>query len=114
MYQAIHRSRLWLYKKQVYVFGLVPEEIRNEGVKVVEQRGDRILNKERVEWLLDYMKKTSEQPAAWARDDMAKHFRISKNRAYNIIRAIVEENKNVRSEKRRSIRWLMYVPTKEA
>jgi len=39
MYQAIHRIRPLRGKKQVYVFGVVPEEIGQDGLKVIEIEG---------------------------------------------------------------------------
>jgi hypothetical protein len=106
MYQAIHRVRPWLSKKEVYVFGVVPKEIK---LKVKRLKGGWSVNKERSEWLLDYMKKTGEQPASWARDDMHDELGISKDLAYREIKAIVESSKELRCELRRTTRWLVYV-----
>ncbi len=108
MYQAIHRSRLWLSKKQVFVFGIVPTEIMNEGVKVVRIKGGWGMNRQRREWLMEKMKKAKEEIASWTRDDMADYFGISEDYAYREIKTIVESSKELHLEKRRNIWWLVY------
>jgi hypothetical protein len=109
MYQAIYRSRLSLSKKQVFVFGFVPREISEDGIKVERIKGGLSVNKKRREWLLEYMKKAGDCPAAWAQDDMAKELKMSKDYAYREIKAIVKNSENLRCENRKNIRWLVYL-----
>ena len=110
MYQAIHRIRPLLAKKEVYVFGLVPKEIKQDGIKVVRLNGSWILKSR---WLLKHVKEESfefRRPVGWVEEEMAKEFKIGKKWTYREILKIVKSHKHLRFEHKEKIRWIVYDP----
>lgn len=109
MYQAIHRIRPLLTKKQVYVFGVVPKEISLDGLKVIKIKGGDFTNKGEREWLINYVKERGSVFERWARDDMTEKFRIKNDTAYKKIRKIVDKYDCLRFGEKRGIKTLVYV-----
>ena len=108
MYQAIHRIRPLLSKKQVYVFGIVPKEITQDGLKVIKIKGGYEVNKNYREWLLDYVKQKSSVPEKLVRLEMKNKFGIELDTAYREIKKVVKENsEQLRFDDSRGLRMLV-------
>ena len=109
MYQAIHRNRPLLKKKQAYVFGLVPKEIREDGLKVIKIKGGHFVNKGEREWLINCVKQKGLVFERWARDDMSEEFGIKNDTAYRKIKNIVEKCDCLCFGEKKEIKTLVYV-----
>jgi len=108
MYQAIHRIRPLLAKKQVYVFGVVPKEISKDGLKVIEIEGGYEKTLNRKKWLENYMEIKLEEPAIFVEEKFGKEFNISEKWAYREVKKIVANSEHLKFEQHRG-RWLVYV-----
>jgi len=108
MYQAIHRIRPLLAKKQAYVFGLVPKEISLDGLKVIKIKGrwEKTLNKK--EWLENYIRIKQKELAIFVEEKFAIKFYISEKWAYREIKKIVKNSEHLEFEQHRG-RWLVYI-----
>ena len=108
MYQAIHRIRPLLKKKQAYVFGLVPKEISLDGLKVIKIKGgwEKTLNKK--EWLENYMEIHRKELAIFVEEKFAVKFFISEKWAYREVKKIVKNSEHLIFEQHRG-RWVVYV-----
>ena len=108
MYQAIHRIRPLLKKKQAYVFGLVPKEISLDGLKVIKIKGgwEKTLNKK--EWLENYMEIHRKELAIFVEEKFAVKFFISEKWAYREVKKIVKNSEHLEFEQDRG-RWVVYV-----
>ena len=109
MYQAIHRIRPLLKKKLIYVFGIVPKEISQDGLKVIKIEGGRFVNKGEREWLINYVKERGSAIERFARIDMMEQFRIKNDTAYRKIKNIVDKCNCLRFGKNEEIKTLVYV-----
>jgi hypothetical protein len=108
MYQAIHRIRPLLRKKQIYVFGIVPKEVRKEGIKVITIKGDWEETMNREKWLENYMKIKQKELAIFVEDEFGKQFYVCEKWAYREVKKIVANSEHLKFEQIRG-RWLVYV-----
>ena len=115
LYHAILRGRPHLYKKDIYCFCLVPEEIKNDPIlhfddSFKRNRGELMDEKE--EWLIQYVKEHSNHvPERVARSDMAKKFGIAEVWAYEKIRKITKNHSNLHLENGNGLTWLVWQET---
>ena len=108
MFQAIHRIRPLRGKKDVYVFGVVPDEIRQDGLRTEIIKGGHFVNKIETEWLVNYAKKRGSVIELWARDDMAHAFGIKNGTAYKKIKQIAKKSDRLRLVKIKGTKTLVY------
>lgn len=99
MYQEIHRIRPWLKKKDVYVFGIVPKSIEEEGIRVEKIDSKYIRSLGRKEWLEEFVKHRSPVPRIFVEEAMAKQFNISEKWAYREIKKVVAKSEHLKIEK---------------
>jgi hypothetical protein len=109
MYQAIHRIRPLLKKKQVYVFGVVPKEISRDGLKVIKIEGGYFVNKGERDWLINYVKQKGSVVERLVREDMTEEFGIKNDTAYKKIRNIVDKCDCLCFRENGGIKILVYV-----
>jgi len=108
MYQAIHRIRPLREKKQVYVFGVVPKEIGQDGLRVIKIEGGYEKTMDREEWLENYMRMKQREPAIFVEEKFGKQFYISEKWAYREVKKIVANSEHLNFEQNRG-RWLVYI-----
>jgi hypothetical protein len=109
-YQAIHRCRPLRHKREIFVFGLVPDEIRKDGLKVenllFDKRGE-ILREDRTKWLVKYVKERCGQAIlSSAVYDMSRELDIKRNTAYKEIKSIVTNGTQIMAKKEKGVRLL--------
>jgi hypothetical protein len=73
-YQEIHRSRLWPSKKRVFVFGTIPKEIVDEGVRVEELNKNDIERLNRRKWLEEFVRHRERVSVVIAEEKMVEQF----------------------------------------
>ena len=108
MYQAIHRIRPLRGNKQVYVFGVVPKEIAQDGLKVIKIEGGYEKTMDREEWLENYMRIKQRELAIFVEEKFANKYFVSEKWAYREVKKIVAKSEHLHIEHDRG-RWLVYV-----
>ena len=86
-------------KKYVYVFGLVPKSIEEEGIRVEKIDSEYIRSLGRKEWLEEFVKHRNPVPRIFAEEAMSKQFGISEKWAYREIKKVVAESEHLKIKK---------------
>jgi hypothetical protein len=108
-YQAFHRVRPLLHKKQIYGFCLIPEEIKRKGLRVKNyelKKGGGGLK--RSEWLLDYVKQGGKVLMRETSFVIKDEFKISLVAAYKLIHKVVDNSKRLSIILIEGRQWLVY------
>lgn len=110
-YQAIHRFRPLNHKTIIYVYGLVPDEIREDDL-IVQSLSFKIggdVMDEKTKWLFEYVKAHDNcVPEKTARTDMGKEFKVGEAWAYQIIRLIVRKNDELEFNNRNGLKCIIH------
>lgn len=98
MYQAIHRVRPLLETKLIFAFSYVPEkELKEDGLEVKRITKQKIFekNKERTEWLEDFVRANGKISRVEAEEAFAKQFHVKEKWAYREILKIVRNSEHL-------------------
>lgn len=109
-YQAVHRFRPLIHKSDIYVYGLVPKEIREElTVKKFSFKigGDKL--DEKTKWLIEYVKENNNcVPVKVAKYDLRNKFKIGNEWARVMMNKIVTDIDELQFSDMKDLKYIIY------